>query len=132
MLSAWTLLSLVWLPSQRAVCLPCQLQVSLPCLLEPSLLSLAQPWLPPSSRPASLPLSFRRPVSALWRLGLRASPLQSSSWRPAGLLEASGSSSTQEQYQQLSHPDKFRSCMWLRILPSWSQYSSQRLGPLAP
>src|SRR6266704_4386009 len=131
MLSA-SLLSLVWLPSQRAVCLPCQLQVSLPCPLEASLLSLERVWLLLSSQLALLRLSFRRPVSVPWQLGQQASPLPSSSLRLSGLSEASGSSSTQEQYQQLSHHDKFRPCRWLRILPSWSQYFSQRPGRLVP
>src|SRR6266568_4143286 len=82
MLSA-SLLSLVWLPSQRAVCLPCQLQVSLPCPLEASLLSLERVWLLLSSQLALLRLSFRRLVSVPWQLGQQASPLQSSSSRPA-------------------------------------------------
>src|SRR6266581_4491997 len=100
MLSA-SLLSLVWLPSQRAVCLPCRLQVSLPCPLEASLLSLVRVWFLPSSQPVLLRLSFRRPVWVFWRLGRQASPLQSSSLRLSGLSEASCSSSTQEQYPRL-------------------------------
>src|SRR6266705_2590522 len=88
MLSA-SLLSLVWLPSQRAVCLPCQLQVSLPCPLEASLLSLERVWLLLSSQLALLRLSFRRPVSVPWQLGQKASPLQSSSLRPADPSEPS-------------------------------------------
>src|SRR5438132_13097709 len=106
MLSA-SLLSLVWLPSQRAVCLPCQLQVSLPCPLEAWSLSLALPWLPPSSQQASLPSSSRRPVSVPWLLaGLASAPLPSSLSRPAGLSEASGFSDTLEQYPQILLPDK--------------------------
>src|SRR6266566_5217191 len=109
MLSA-SLLSLVWLPSQRAVCLPCQLQVSLPCPLEASLLSLERVWLLLSSQLALLRLSFRWPVSVPWQLGQQASPLQSSSLRRAGLSEASGSSDKQERYLQISRPDKSRPC----------------------
>src|SRR5436853_7799477 len=101
---------MVCLLSQRLVSLLCHLQVSLPCPLEASPLSLELFWLLLSSQPVSLRLSFRRLVSVPWQLALQASPLRSSSLRLSGLLEASGSSSTREQYLQIYHPDKSRPC----------------------